>query len=224
MRRRLLAHDDRGMSLPEVLVTMLLLSFLTALIMGLVVSFSQTFTRDRAAADSTTIAAAGMKELTRIVRAGTELRLAGAASTSPVFVEAGRDTVTLYAYIDTGATSPRPMKVRFSIDGDRRLVETRWEATSSEAPWTFPAVGSPTQTRPIARGIPVGADPMFVYLDVDGEEMAIPSSGFTTDQLRSIAAVRVTLTVQADDTERVAPVQIQNAVGIPNRGISRVRP
>lgn len=225
LRRRLLAHDDRGLSLPELLVTMLLLSFLTAMIMGLVVSFSQTFTRDRAAADSTTVAAAGMKELTRVVRSGTELRLAGGGSTpSPVFLEAQPNSLTMYAYIDTAATSPRPVKVRFSIDAERRLVETRWVATATSAPWTFVPVGSPSQVRPIARLIPPGADPLFEYLDASNTVIPIPTGGFTTAQLRSIAAVRVTLTVQADVTERAGAVQIHNAVGIPNRGISRVRP
>ncbi|MBO0900373.1 type II secretion system protein [Cellulomonas sp. zg-ZUI22] len=225
LRRRLLAAGDRGMTLPEVLVTTMLLGFLSALILGLVSSFSQTFSRDRAAADSTTVAAAGMKELTRVVRSGTELRLlGGGAAPSPVFVEAGANALTMFAYIDTQATSPKPVKVRFSIDAQRRLVETRWAATSTAAPWSFVATGSPTQTRPIARLIPVGADPLFQYLDASNTPLTIPASGFTTDQLRSIAAVRVTLTVQADDTERADPVQIHNAVGIPNRGISRVRP
>jgi len=223
--RRRLRHDDRGVTLPEMLVTMMLLAFLTALILGMVTSFSRTFSRDRAAADSTTVAAAGMKELTRVVRAGTELRLAGGGATqSPVFVEARANTLTMYAYIDTEATDSRPVKVRFAIDGARRLVETRWETTSTADPWAFPAVGAPTRTRPIARLIPAGSPPLFEYLDQGNEAIAIPTGGFTTEQLREIAAVRVTLTVQADVTERADPVQINNAVGIPNRGISRVRP
>lgn len=228
LRARLLAHharDERGVTLPELLVTMLLLSFLTALMLGLVSSFSQTFTRERSAADSTTVAAAGMKELTRVVRAGTELRLSGGGAVSaPVFVEAKPNTLTMYAYIDTAAANPKPVKVRFSIDAQRRLVETRWAATSAAAPWTFAAAGSPTSSRPIARLIPTTAPALFEYLDANNAVIPIPGAGFTTDQLRTIAAVRVTLTVQADVTSRADPVQIHNAVGIPNRGISRVRP
>ncbi len=224
-RAALIRQDERGVTLPELIVTVFLLGFLTTLILGLVTTFSQTFTRDRSSGDSTMVAAAGMKEVTRVIRSGTELRLTGGGSTSaPVFVDARANSVTLFAYIDTNATSPRPIKVRFAIDAQRRLVETRWLATTTTSPWSFAAEASPSSSRPVARRIPTTAAPLFEYLDVNNQAMTIPSAGFSTDQLRSIAAVRVTLTVQADDTQRADPVQIQNAVGIPNRGISRVRP
>ncbi|MFC8191334.1 type II secretion system protein J [Cellulomonas sp. NPDC057328] len=213
--------DDRGVTLPELLVTMLLMSIVSLLIVGMVAGFSRTFSRERAATDSTTVASAGMKEVTRIVRSATEVRPTGATDNVPAFVDARPNSLTVYAYIDTAAAAPKPVKVQFSIDAQRRLVETRWVTGSTTSPWTFPATGSPTTVRPIARSIPISAAPLFEYLDKDNQPMAVPAAGFTDERKREIAAVRVTLTVQAD--ARAEPVTMVNAVGIPNRDLDRVR-
>lgn len=224
LRRLRGAQDDAGMSIPELLVTMFIMAMITTMIVGLVSSFSSTFTRDRAATDSTAVAAAGMKEVTRVVRSGTELQVAGGGTTNaPVFLEATANALTMHAFIDTDAVDPEPVKVRFAIDASRRVVETRWAATTSTKPWAFAAVGAPTSVRPVARFVPAGADPLFTYLDANNQPLTIPSGGFSTEQLRSIAAVQITLTVQADTTGRAEAVELQNAVGLPNRGISRVR-
>lgn len=224
-RARPAARGDAGLSLPELLVTMMLMSMITVLMVATISGFARSFTQDRSASDSTMVAAAGMKEVTRVVRSGTQLRLAGGGSANaPMFIDARPNTLTMYAFIDTNAASPRPIKVRFAIDAQRRLIETRWSVTNTAAPWTFPTMSSPSSSRPVARFIPTTAGPLFEYLDQNNVPMAVPAGGFSTTQIEQIAAVRVSLTVQADLTERAAPVTVQNAVGIPNRGISRVRP
>lgn len=216
---------DGGFGLPELIVTVVLLGMMMSLVVGVVVSISRTFTRDRAASDSTMVAAVGMNELTRVLRAGTELAVAGGGATNaPVFVSAEANAVTFYSFIDTDAAAATPVKVRFSIDAQRRLIETRWAATTTDDPWAFVADGSPTSSRTIARSIPAGSPALFTYLDVNSAPIAIPATGFTEDQRRLIAAVRITLRVQADTTGRAEPVTLQNAIGIPNLGISRVRP
>ncbi|GIG39814.1 PulJ/GspJ family protein [Cellulomonas phragmiteti] len=227
LRRRLhvAGRGDRGLTLPELLVTMFLLSMITVLMVGTISGFSRAFTRDRAASDSTMVAATAMKEVTRVVRSGTELRLTGGGATNaPVFIEARPDTLTMYAYVDTSAAAPRPIKVRFAIDAQRRLIETRWPVTNTAAPWTFAAMTSPSSSRPVARFIPTTAGPLFVYLDKDENPLVPGAGGLTADQIKNVAAVRVTITVQGDITGRADAVTVQNAVGIPNLGISRVRP
>lgn len=227
LRRRLTvaARGERGLTLPELLVTMFLLSMITALMVGTISGFSRTFTRDRAASDSTMVANTAMRELTRVVRSGTELRLAGGGSSNaPVFIDARPNTLTMYAFVDASSASPRPIKVRFEIDAQRRLVETRWAATNASSPWTFAATGSPYSTRPVARFIPTTAAPLFTYLDKGGNPITPVSGALTAAQIKDVAAVQVTVTVQGDMTGRAAAVTVQNAVGIPNLGISRVRP
>ncbi|NMR20161.1 prepilin-type N-terminal cleavage/methylation domain-containing protein [Cellulomonas fimi] len=224
------AQRERGLSLPELLVTMFLLGLISTMVLTLVVTVNRTFTRDRAATDSSTTAAIGMNELTRVIRSGTELRVQGQPLNDPVFVAAGNESVMLYAFIDTDeAVEPEPIKVRFSINGNRELVETRWAATpvssGGKRYWVFPASTTPT-SRVVTRQIPprAGSEPyLFTFLKEDGTAWVPPASP-SKDQLREIVAVTLTLKVQADVTARAEPVTLANSVGIPNLGISRVGP
>lgn len=210
------------MSLPELLVTMMLLGLFSALVLGLVTSVTRTFTRERAATDSSSIASNGMNELTRMVRAGTGLLVTG-GSQAPVFLEAGPRTATLYSYIDTSSSSPRPLKVQFQVDGQGRLIETRWAATSAKEPWTFSTTASSTRT--IATSVVAGTQNLFTYYKADGTLLPFAADGKLSAADREVvAAVRIQLTVQTDVSGRADPVMLRNTVSIPNLGISRVRP
>jgi type II secretory pathway pseudopilin PulG len=223
--RRIPAQSDSGISLVELLVTMFILSILGTVVVTFFASFTQTFTRERAASDSANIAAVGMNELTRVIRSGTEIEVQGQVLNNPVFLLAGNEDVTLYSFLDTDAASPTPVKVRFYVDTNRVLKETRWSSTIVNGKY-FSFNTSPDSTRSVARLIttgPVNGLSLFTYYAADGTVIAPPATGsFSTDQLRAIASVRVTLSVQADPTRRADPVVLQNAVGIPNLGVSRV--
>lgn len=237
--RRRAATGDRGLSLAELLVTMMVTSLLMVMVVSLMTSVTRAFTRERAATDSTRSASVAMKEITRVVRSGTEIRVSGASLNNPVFLVATRESLVLNSYLDTSAGSPRPIVARFEVTAAGALVEKRWNANTTSGPyWTFVSLPAkpyqalstywtnPAYTRTIARGLGTvagGARPLFQYFDKDGGELVPPGVGvFTESQLRSIAAVRVTVSVQADKTGRADPVTLQNTVGIPNLGISRV--
>lgn len=211
------------MTLPELLVTMMLIGLFSALVLGLVVSVTRSFTRERSATDSTAIASNGMNELTRMVRAGTGLVVTGGTQ-APVFVEAAPRTATLYSYIDTQSASPRPLKVEFRVDAQGRLIERRWTATTAKEPWAFAA--TPTSTRTVATSVVNGSSVLFRYFTAAGAP--IPGTGgggtLTLAEREQVAAVRIHLTVQSDPSGRADPVALRNTVSIPNLGISRVRP
>lgn len=219
---RVRASREAGVSLPELLVTMMLLGLFSALVLGLVTSVTRTFTRERAATDSTMIASNGMNELTRMVRAGTGLLVTGGAQ-APVFVEAGPRTATLYSYIDTTAASPQPLKVQFTVDGQGRLIERRWTATTTKEPWAFSTTASSTRT--VATSVVPGTENLFTYFTAAGAKIN-PTSGvnLSAAERENVAAVRIQLTVQTDPSGRADPVMLRNTVSIPNLGISRVRP
>lgn len=241
LRARLSAarRDDAGLTLAEMLVTMMVTSLLMVLVVSLLTSVTRSFTRERSATDSTRAASVAMKEVTRVVRSGTEIRVAGQSLNNPVFLAATRDSVVLRSYLDTSSATPRPIVARFEVTSTGALVEKRWNAVTSSGPyWTFTGLpAAPYQTtsaywtnaaysRTIARDlvtVAAGGAAMFRYFDKDAVEIVPPAAGvLTVDQLRSIAAVQVNVTVQADKTGRAKPVTLQNTVGIPNLGISRV--
>lgn len=214
---------DAGVTLPELIVTMMIFAMITTLIMTFVITMSRTFTRDREQADSANVGSVGMNEVSRVIRSATELRITSGGSTAePVFIEAGPNTMTLYSYIDSGTSSVKPIKVQFFIDSNRRLVEKRWNVTNSASPWSFATTASSTRT--IARSIPVGAAALFTYLDKDSVPLSFTSGVLSTTNRQNVAAVDVRLTVQSDLTSRAAPVELRSTIGIPNLGKTRVRP
>lgn len=224
--RRLAARRPRGESgatLPELLVTMMLIGLFSAMVLGLVVSVTRTFTRERAATDSSNIASNGMNELTRMVRAGTGLLVTGPTQ-APVFIEAAPRTATLYSYIDAQSSAPRPLKVQFSVDAQGRLIERRWAATTTKEPWAFTT--TPSSTRTVATSVVPGTAVLFSYFTAAGAPIPGTAGGgvLTLAEREQVAAVRIHLTVQADTTGRADPVALRNTVSIPNLGISRVRP
>lgn len=215
---------DRGLGLPELLITMLVLSILTLTVVQLVSTIGQTFTRDRSATDSTNIAAVGMNEITRVVRSGTEIRTL--SGLDPVVVVADKEQLVLHTFLDTDAANPEPLRVRFRVTGARDLVEDRWNATATGSEsWSFPAVSTtPAVTRTIARKISPGtAVPVFRYYDSTDRAavpMVVPVGGLSAADRAKVVRIEVTLSVQADLTARAEPVVLTNNVGIPNLGVN----
>ncbi|MGW6130590.1 hypothetical protein ACWFNE_11245 [Cellulomonas sp. NPDC055163] len=237
--RRRRERDERGLSLAEMLVTMMVTSLLMVLVVSLLTNVTRAFTRERSATDGTRSASTAMKEITRVVRSGTEIRVANQALNNPVFLVATPESVVLRAYLDTSSATPRPIVARFEVTAGGDLVEKRWNANTTSGPyWTFTNLPAspysvtssywtnPVYTRTIARNLRTvagGGASLFRYYDKDANELVPPAAGgFTEAQLRSVASVQVTVTVQADKTGRADPVTLQNTVGIPNLGISRV--
>lgn len=230
--RRLLTRnlrDQGGFSLPELVVSMALLSILAILVMTAFMTFTATFTKDRTATTNTNIASVGMNELTRIIRAATSVPVVN-ADDLPAFVYANKEKLILHAYIDTGSAVPSPTKFQFEVNTTtRELIETRWAAHPKPgypSYWEFDT--APQSVRVIARKImaPTGTENyMFRFYQIDASLnpvlMTIPPSGITAANLTKIAVVGVTMKVQSDPTDP-DPVMIENQVGIPNLGVSRL--
>jgi hypothetical protein len=219
------ARDDRGVTLVELIVSTGLLAMMLVVVVTFFSAFTRTLNVDVGSTTSMTTAAIGMNEVTRVVRSGTEIPVQGQSLNLPVFIEAGNEHVLMYAFLDTSSTDPAPIKVNFAINGGRELVETRWNSyVINTSYWAFS--NTVASERVVARKIvaQAGSEPyLFTYYDAEGAIIATDGDGnIPSADLRSIAAVRVALKVQADPTGHAAPVQLENTVGIPNLGISRV--
>lgn len=220
------AHPEAGLTLPELLVTLFLLAVIGTLVAQFAVTVSRTVTRESARMDSTNVAAAGMNSLTRVIRAGTaiEWEATGKAGASPMITYAGRERLAMWAAVDTDADRPRPFHVEFRMDAERVLTEHRTTPRKGNAPtepaWVATGVGTGTRERVIARTIvprASGEKYLFTYWDEDGNELVPPAGGSLgeTDRMQ-VAAIEVTLKVQADPSERAEPVLLTNKVGISN--------
>ena len=223
--RRRAATGDQGLTLIELVVAMGISSILIALIVTMFTTTSRSVHDQEAAIDNSRLASTAMNEVTRILRAGTEIPVYGAAMNDPVFVYAGAERIVMNSFIDsTSSADPAPLRVEFSRNAANELVETRWDAYHVHGnSWAFQTTS--TYARTIARSLlpPQASRPLFVYKDKEGSVLT-PASGasLTTAQIRNIASVQVTMQVQGDESGRVAPVVIQNLVGLPNLGVARV--
>lgn len=225
MMRPRSSRSDAGLTLLELLVAMGVSSILIALVATVFVTTSRMFTDQEGATDSARMASTAMNEVTRVVRAGTELPESGKTANTPVFAYAGAEKIEMAAFIDAESSKdPAPVKVSFGRNSANELVETRWAADRYlKIYWKFR--DSPASARTIARSLlaPDKTRPLFRYFDKDGAALT-PAAGasLSEDQRRNIASVQITMQVQANGSGRTAPVAIQNMVGLPNLGVTRV--
>lgn len=216
---------DAGMTVLELIVAMGVSSILLALIVSMFVTASRSFSDQQGAVENSRLASTSMNEVTRVIRAGTEIPRWNDPDNDPVFVYAGAEQVIMHSFIDAG-TSPDapPVRVQFARGSGNELMETRWAAHRVHTTyWAFDA--TPSSTRLIARSLTpaTASTPLFRYYDKDGVALTPPVGGsLTVAQIRNVASVRVTMRVQADESGRVDPVSIQNVVGLPNLGVARV--
>ncbi len=208
-----LRRDD-GMTLPELLVTMFLVAMIGVLVASLFTSITRTLTRDRAANDSIGSASVAMDQLSRVLRATTDINVAGGGTQG--LVGASGKSLTVYSYVDTQSDDIRPLKVTYELTAAGELRESRWKGTKSGTDtWSFPTKA--TSSRVIARDVvESGGTPLFTYLYLEGEGLLRTSSP-TSAQRAATRAVEVNIYVQADETERAEPVQLVNTIGMPNR-------
>jgi len=217
-----LRRDEAGVTLSELIVTMALMGMLLAMVMTIFVTFTRTFADERSASANTSAATIAMNELTRVIRSGTENPVASAALNEPVFSVASPENVVLQAYLDTDALDPEPVKVQFEITGDRTLVETRWDARALSSGY-FTFYNTAASQRTVVRQIATGGSPVFQFYTKDNVELTMPSSGSLSEtDRRLIAAVKVTMTVQTDPSGDAKTATLENTVGIPNLGFSRI--
>ena len=73
LRRRVDASSDAGLTLAELMVTLVLMGILGTMMLGATVMVSRTVTNAQASGDSLDIARIGMNRMARSIRAGIEI-------------------------------------------------------------------------------------------------------------------------------------------------------
>lgn len=217
--------NDRGITLAELIIAMMLMSLLGVVIVTLFTSTMKATTMATSLSTNTKQATNAMNETARLIRAGTANPVKGNPQSDPAFVLAKPEEIIMYAYVNLSNTSQTPIMVRLYLDSQRRLVEQRWPATlKPDGYWEFPPATPATasSTRTLANTVAAGVPP-FSFLNANGTAMAItlPATGLSLEQRRVVAAVTVSLKVQQSLTNNSLPVELINTVGIPNLGFHR---
>lgn len=216
LRRRLTASgEDAGFTLPELLVTILILGILGTALVGTVVVQGKALVREQTKGTSLDIARVGMNRMSKAVRAGTEL-INSDGSTNAAFTEIAPEKLTMYV-----SFGPAPTKVSFTVNSNRELVEQVWTSTGTgtagdQPPYTF--VSTP-RTTVIASKIPANlSTPLFSFLDANGTPLAVQTSTDST-VTSLVRQVDVSLTVNSDPSRGAPSAVLNQAIVLPNLGV-----
>lgn len=228
---RALKHDsesDEGMSLVELLVTMMLLGMILLMASNMYISVVQTTDKTQAVNEGTRVASNAMNEVNRVVRFAIDSPQTGTAPL-PAFSVARASEMVVFSLVDVDAlVAPsalpiEPTMVKFALEDDGNLVERRWEPTPSGQFWNFgslpPSDASAVSSRVLGgKFLATGTDSaLFRYFSADGTEL-IPTgtSNLSLSSRQKIATVVVTMNavplVGPDDH----PVVIKNTIGMLN--------
>jgi prepilin-type N-terminal cleavage/methylation domain-containing protein len=229
--------DDKGITLIELIVAVVLLGVFLTVLSSLYVNALNVVSMGRSITANTKSASNAMRETTRVIRAGTENPLVPPAVNAPAFVIAKPDDIVMYAYINLESAEEKPQMIRLRVDRTTgNLIESRWPATpASGGRWTFPTnpcestnvpagCTAPTTRSTIAATIPATNVKVFQFLAKDGTAITVPTAGLSEDDRRLVSSVKVTITTQASLTNAKNSVTVENTVGMPNLGFAETSP
>jgi Tfp pilus assembly protein PilV len=228
-----LRRDESGLSMTEILVSMLLTSILLAAAAGMMIQISKITVNSNQTQNSTKQNANVANAMTTVIRMGTQVAQPGDVLL-PAVAAGTRSSLTVYSNTSTDPLKPGPTRVTWSlcpatactatnVAGD--IVEERCVAKESGGYWSFATCASSVK-RTIGQGfLAPGATysgktaaSIFTYLDANNVPIAIGNNPLTDAQRQLVAGVVVETTVQAPGS-KTAPSIIRNTVVLRNLGL-----
>lgn len=235
LRRRLAAERERGTSLVELSITMLIMGVVIAATATLVIGAQQTNAQTMNRGDQIQEARNGVERMSRTLRASvmpSQLLSACAGCTEDAFIRGEAYEVQFYANVDNPGNSIGPSRVTYEIvetaPGVGDLLQTL-QIPNSPVPTasgyvycnpvtdTSPACQARVSRQIIARDVLVDASrPMLSYYDLTGSQLVPVSGALTSEQLRLVLAIEVRLEVQTQGSNKPQPTEYIQRIMLPN--------
>jgi len=215
---RAVRDEDSGMTIVELMVSMLITSMVLAMIAAMFINVAKITSVANATTQRSSIAGNTMDELVEVIRTATTNAVATSVDPDPALVSATTTALTLYSFVDAAPAAPAPTKVTFRFDSNGYLIEDRITGTDSNGYWAFSgAVDSRTLGGPMDL---TGGDPFFTYLDSAGAVIT-PGSGLTLAQRKLVGSIRVSIRITNLPSAGNDPIIVINTIGMPNLKITR---
>lgn len=208
------ARSDAGLSLTELLVTIMLTAIVMTMIGSMFINVARVTSNSNSTSTKSSIAANMMDAVSKVIRTAANIPVAGSDVPNPAIVAGTSNTLTLYSYVDTNSNAPEPTKVAYRVDSNRNLIEDRWKGTTAGGYSTFAStatsrvLGGPVLT-------PTGSGALFTYIDSAG------NIADTSTDFESVASIRVTIGMTNQLTTGSDPILLVNTVGMPNLKLAR---
>ena len=236
IQSRLAAHGggrtrDGGLSLVELMVTMLITGLVAALTASLVIGVQKTNQENALRQDQVDAARVAVEAMSKTLRASVKpSQVSSSCSTcvSDAFFEGGNFKVQFYANINNPKNSVGPSRVSYAVattgSTAGQLVETVQRPTSNvptASGYVYCTPGSAgcsstIATRVLARGV-ITTSPIFSYFDSTGTKMTPPSAAsLTVAQLKNVLSMEVVVTVQLGTGTKARPTTYIQRIMLPN--------
>lgn len=212
---------DLGISLAELLVSMMVFAILMAITGSFMVGASRASSQSRTIDEATRTATNAMTAVSRNLRAATDNPVSGQPLDAPAFELARSNSVRFYAYVNLSSAAQTPVMVQYDLTGGR-LVESTWPSSrTADGFYTFNASAAPVR-RTVGSPMVQGVD-TFTYLDAAGDVIPLASDAVPASRVPTVAAVRVRLQAGTGTTSATSTTLV-NTVGLPNLDIARTLP
>ncbi|PZQ90464.1 MAG: hypothetical protein DI534_04460 [Leifsonia xyli] len=223
--RRRLRHDDSGVTLVETLVVMMLSALLMSITVGFFVAVTKQTTQSENIRRSTADASNIMNTVSNAIRASVNNAVSTSTTPDPAIVAANATSITIISYTDAGVAGTvgnvfeTPLRLRYRIDAQGRMLEDRWSATKTNGYAVFPSMSTtPTSTRVLGNVVVNGtSDPLFRYYSTSGAQLG-GSGDLTLTQRSAVTTVRFVVKVKADRSKET--VVLDNTIGMPNMDLA----
>jgi Tfp pilus assembly protein PilV len=216
---RRLRRDESGLSMSELLISMLLTMGILVMVTSMFIQTTRITSASIQTRNSNGIAANVANEISAVLRVSTTLAVPN-TTPAPAVAAGTRSSVSVYAYSNTSASDPAPVKVTFTLDALNRVQETRCVGSSSGGYWSFNTCAS-TSSRYLGQGIlpPTGVtNQLFTYLDANNNPILIGTGALTLADREDVTSILVIVRAQPT-TSKTDPVVIQNTIVLRNLGL-----
>jgi hypothetical protein len=207
--------DERGTSLVEVMMTVLLLGIVLAVVYGGIGSLSNAAEGSNVRLQNLDEGRVMMATTTKDIRTATQ-----PSSGASAFVVAKPNELQFYANLDN--PNAAASLVHLYIGSSTELVEEYTSATDAtgavtctQQPCSYLTANK--KTRFVGRYVVNDAThPLFTYFDVGGAVLSSGASGLSATQLLQVRSVQVNLLVSKTHAYSASTTAMENTVGLPN--------
>ena len=245
MRRiRALLRNDKGTTIVELSVTMLILGIIVAATATLAIGFSRTNAQNTNRQDQIEDARQAVERISKTLRTAVKpSQLIAACSVACGDIDAfmqGKDaSVQFYANLNNPGNRVGPSRITYTVGTTGAsaglLVETAQTPTDSNPstpvvdpghdgyvycdatnPLASEECKSHLTSRVLAHDVQTSS-PVFKYYGPDGARLSTSTTGLTSDELSQVLAIELVVTIQKSrTTEQVSPTTYIQRITLPN--------
>lgn len=205
----------------ELVVSMLLLSIVMTIVVSLLMSITNAAALSQGIDASSKTASNAMNELAQVVRNGATVPVKNNIVPQPAFVSAAPESLTIHSVLDSSGSMLVPVRVGFTVNAKRQLIEHRWTASVTDGYYTWPT-GVAVTSRNLSGSLLIpeaGGTPLFTYLDSLGNRLAMGTDNkLTAANLAKVRSITITMRVEAEGGATGEIIELVNTIGLPNLG------